>query len=65
MYLLIEIKQIVYVFDGIYLFQHIFVVDPEVNALYSLAHYGSEKREHREKNGSRACFYSGTTIVDQ
>jgi len=61
-YLLIEI---VYVFDSIYFCQHIFVVDPEVNPLYSLAHYGPEEREQREKNCSRAWFYSGTTIVDQ
>jgi hypothetical protein len=29
--------------------QHIFVFDPEVNPLYSLAHYGSEEREQRER----------------
>jgi hypothetical protein len=48
-YLLIEFKELVYVFDSIYLCQHIFVVDPEVNPLYSLAHYGSEEREQRER----------------
>jgi len=43
-YLLIEV---VYVFDNIYLCQHIFVVDPEVNPLRSLAHYGPEERESK------------------
>ena len=37
-YLLIEFKLIVYVFDSKYLCQHIFVVDAEVNPFYSLAH---------------------------
>ena len=34
-FLLIEVKLIVYVFDSTYFCQHIFVVDPEVNPLYS------------------------------
>jgi len=29
--------------------QHIFIVDPEVNPLYSLAHYGPEERESKER----------------
>lgn len=48
MYLFIEFKLIVYVFDSIYFCQHIFVVDPEVNPCYSLAHYGSEESRVRK-----------------
>jgi hypothetical protein len=43
--LLTEVKPIVYDFDSMYLCKHIFVVDPEVTALYSLAHYGAEEKE--------------------
>jgi hypothetical protein len=48
-FLLIEVKLIVYVFDSTYLCQHIFVFDPEVNPLYSLAHYGAEERERESR----------------
>ena len=62
-YLLIEVKQILYVFDSIYLCQHIFFVDPEVNPLYSLVHNGSGERERERERERVRALWQGVVLL--